>query len=129
MTMEWELAFAAVSVQLQSSAAVNAKNHQASDLEVPEVGAVAESNVDAGGDADEPGDGNIDVRQRGRAETVEKQRVPGRLARHGARRREEEIAEERERAAQIPAIEPQRTSDKAKHEPAESTAYILIPDP
>jgi hypothetical protein len=105
------------------------KDREAAHLQVAQVGTVANPDVDAGGHADQGGDGDVDVRQVGCVEAIEEQRVSRGLAGHGARGREKEVTEERQRTPQIPPVEPERASDEAEHAPAESTRYILIPAP
>ena len=94
---------------------MSGEEHQAADLQVAQVGAVADPDVEAGGEADQDGDGDVDVGQVDGAVAIEEQRVARRLAGHARRHGEEQIGEDRKGAAQLPAVQAKGAFREAQH--------------
>ncbi len=105
------------------------EEHQAADLQVAQAGALADADIDAGGDPDEDRNRDVDVRERVGAELVEKQRVAGRLAGHGAGRREKQVEEQGKRPLEFPAVERQRPLQDGKHGVRSLPAGLVVRDP
>ncbi len=76
---------------------------------------MADADVQAGDDADEHGDGDVDVGQVGGAVAIEEQRIARRLAGDAAGHGQKEVAEEGEGPPQFLAREAERTFSKTQH--------------
>ena len=81
------------------------EERQAADLQVAQVGAVAEPDVGAGGNADQGGDRDVDVGKVDRAVAIEEQGVAGGLAGHARRHGQEQVGEDRKGPAKFPAVQ------------------------
>ena len=107
--------YAATAAHNQKTERGQREEHQAADLQVAQVGAVADPDVEAGGEADQDGDGDVDVGQVDGAVAIEKQRVARRLARHARRHGQEQVGEDREGPAKLLAVQPKRPFREAQH--------------
>ncbi len=103
------------------------KGEKAAHLQITQIGSLPRPNIDAGDDPDDDGDGDIDVGQVDGPEPVQKQRVAGRLAGDRARHDQEQIGEERHRAGQFAASQPEHTFRKREHQ--EKQPGVLISSP
>ena len=102
--------YEAIAAHIQNTERGQREKHQAADLEVAQVGAMADPDVEAGGEADQDGDRNVDIRQIDGAIAIEKQRVTSRLARHARRHGQKQVGEDRERPAELFPVQPSTRS-------------------